>query len=300
MKKFIEHYQELTEKQIQYGNNANYGQIVFFAGGAGSGKGFSISNFIDAKKFKIRDVDNLKKQMSNIASIKQKYPDITSLDLKKPEDVGRLHAIAKAERLPEKQLDALLSGMKDPSTLPNIIFDITMKDFDQLDEYVPRLIAAGYKPENIHITWVLTDYSVAIVRNKNRERVVPADIMLKTHTGAALTVGRLLQNRLPQSINGSVTVVLNNPEETTYYDKVVPVYKKTDKFSPKHGEQLRDDETGKLVNIKLPKDFKYITIKKAGRSFSGLNEIDEKIKETLYRWVVQNAPADKNIQRLFA
>lgn len=278
MKKFIEHYQELTEKQIQYGNNANYGQIVFFAGGAGSGKGFSISNFIDNKKFKIRDVDALKTQMAKIPSIRQKYPDIISLNLRNPEDVARLHAIAKAERLPEKQLDALLSGMKDPSTLPNIIFDITMKDFDQLDEYVPRLIASGYKPENIHITWVLTDYSVAIVRNKNRERVVPADIMLKTHTGAALTVGRLLQNRLPTSINGSVTVILNNPEEVSFYDQT-------------------DNSTS---NVRLVKDFKYITIKKAGRTFSGLKEIDAKIKETLYRWVVQNAPTDKSIQRLFA
>ena len=35
----------LNEKLITYGNRKPYGQIVFMAGGAGSGKGFAISNF---------------------------------------------------------------------------------------------------------------------------------------------------------------------------------------------------------------------------------------------------------------
>ena len=43
-------YEEITEdilneKLITYGNRKPYGQIVFIAGGAGSGKGFAISNF---------------------------------------------------------------------------------------------------------------------------------------------------------------------------------------------------------------------------------------------------------------
>ena len=32
----------LTEKSIVVGNGAKYGQVIFLAGGAGSGKGFAI------------------------------------------------------------------------------------------------------------------------------------------------------------------------------------------------------------------------------------------------------------------
>ena len=43
-----------------YNNGKRYGQIVFLAGGAGSGKGFAIDKFMEGDKFKIRDVDELK------------------------------------------------------------------------------------------------------------------------------------------------------------------------------------------------------------------------------------------------
>jgi hypothetical protein len=51
---------DLSEKQIIYGKNEKYGQIVFLAGGAGSGKGFAINTFMHGEMFKIRDVDELK------------------------------------------------------------------------------------------------------------------------------------------------------------------------------------------------------------------------------------------------
>ena len=41
--------QYLEEKLIMYGQGKRYGQIVFLAGGAGSGKGFAISNFMEKK-----------------------------------------------------------------------------------------------------------------------------------------------------------------------------------------------------------------------------------------------------------
>ena len=49
--------QYLEEKLIMYNQGKRYGQIVFLAGGAGSGKGFAIKNFMEGEKFKIRDVD---------------------------------------------------------------------------------------------------------------------------------------------------------------------------------------------------------------------------------------------------
>jgi hypothetical protein len=279
MKTFLEFYQQsLDEKLILYNNDANYGQIVFFAGGAGSGKGFSISNFINKNKFKIRDVDELKLKMMQMPSIKRKYPEISSFSLKNPEDVAKLHSIAKKERIPDKQLMSWISGMKYPETLPNILFDITMKDLSQIDKYVPLLISVGYKPENIHITWVLANYSVAVIRNRNRERVVPEDILLQTHTGAATTIGKLLNlNTLPHNINGSVTVILNNPDEVTFYEK---------------------QSAGGQV-LSLVKDFTYLTLKKSGRPLINIKELDKQVKEKLFRWVSENAPRVKEIAKLF-
>ena len=45
-KKEYESRVSLEEKLILYNNGAKYGQVVFLAGGAGSGKGFAISNFM--------------------------------------------------------------------------------------------------------------------------------------------------------------------------------------------------------------------------------------------------------------
>ena len=70
----------LTEKQIILGKGAKYGQIVFLAGGAGSGKGFAINNFIEGSKFKVRDVDEWKKTFVKIAVLKNKHPKLRRLD----------------------------------------------------------------------------------------------------------------------------------------------------------------------------------------------------------------------------
>ena len=50
--KFLEHFhlrefQQLDEKLIIVGKGKRYGQIMFLAGGAGSGKGFAITNFLE-------------------------------------------------------------------------------------------------------------------------------------------------------------------------------------------------------------------------------------------------------------
>jgi len=58
--------EKLDEKLITFSNRAPYGQIVFMAGGAGSGKGFAIDNFIDSAGFRVRDVDEMKKAVGKL------------------------------------------------------------------------------------------------------------------------------------------------------------------------------------------------------------------------------------------
>jgi len=58
--------EQIDEKLITFSNRAPYGQIVFMAGGAGSGKGFAIDNFIDSAGFKTRDVDEMKTAVAKL------------------------------------------------------------------------------------------------------------------------------------------------------------------------------------------------------------------------------------------
>jgi len=279
MKSFSQFFSNITEKQIQYGGNANYGQIVFLAGGSASGKGFAASNYIDASKFKVRDVDDLKLKLQRLPGIRAKYPDIEkiSADLRNPENVRKLHAIASKEGLPERQFSAWLLGMKDPSTLPNILFDMTLKRMSDAEEYIPRLLAVGYHPEDIHITWILTNYDVAIQQNKFRKRVVPEDIALATHSGAAMTMASILNGNLPRGFNGSLTIVLNNPDQVKYY-----------------GE---GGKTTQPVVQKLVQTFTYLKVKESGSSMISLDEMDRAVKQTIVGWILENAPSSDELER---
>ena len=86
---------QLDEKMIVIGGGKKYGQIVFLAGGAGSGKGFARDNFLDAGKFKIRDVDELKQAFLTLRDKNNLYPELKGLDLAKPKDVFKLHKFVK-------------------------------------------------------------------------------------------------------------------------------------------------------------------------------------------------------------
>ena len=57
----FKNYVQLDEKLILISNGKKYGQIVFLVGGAGSGKGFALKNFLEGEKFKVRDVDEWKR-----------------------------------------------------------------------------------------------------------------------------------------------------------------------------------------------------------------------------------------------
>jgi dephospho-CoA kinase len=260
----------LQEKLIMYNNGANYGQIVFLAGGAGSGKGFAIKNFMEKNKFKVRDVDEFKKAVMKMEALQKKYPDLKGLELSKPKDVFRLHMIVKELKIKDKTLDLLLKDLKE-DRLPNIIFDITLKEIDDITEVMPLLKKAGYKPNNIHLTWVLTNYRIAVKNNAERERVVPEDILLKTHEGAAKTMYQIVRGSLPSGLNGAVNVILNNPENTIFYDTKTT--------------------SGKAVI----KDFKYLTLKKAGKSI----EAEGKVQDELYKWIKGNIPKSKQTKEIF-
>lgn len=291
-------YQSLMEKLIVYNGGKKYGQIVFLAGGAGSGKGFAINNFMEGEKFKVRDVDELKMafqkldemQKFTLDDLLKKYGSkisesdmqivqknvidkgysLKDLNLRTPEHVYSLHVLVRATGAKNKTLDLILDNAK-IGTLPNLLFDTTFADMDDMNTYIPMLMKVGYDPRNIHVTWVLTDYKIAIENNATRKRVVPQDILLKTHRGAAKTIVQLVKTGFPREVDGGIYVVLNNPQNTMYI------------VDPKTGEHYRNIKGKKVVG-----NFMYLTVKKPGKSVTN----DVNVKKQLYDWIKNNVPAD--------
>ena len=266
-------YKQLDEKLIMYNQGKRYGQIVFLAGGAGSGKGFAIQNFMEGEKFKIRDVDEWKKAFQEIDKVKKKYPEVRGLDLRKPKDVFKLHMFVKKVGVKEKTLKMMLddlvrSGAASKGTLPNIIFDITLKDIGDITDVLPQLKAVGYDAKDIHVTWVLTNYHTAVQNNAGRSRVVPSDILLKTHEGAAQTMSQIIRGKLPRGVNGAVNVILNNRENT------IP-------WTDKDGKPIKTSAGGIVV-----KDFTYVNLKKEGKRFNKETDVQKQI----YDWIKSNVP----------
>ena len=287
---------QLVEKQILYNNGAKYGQIVFLAGGAGSGKGFAVQHFMQGSEFKIRDVDELKIAFQKLDALGKfttqdlldKYGDkiserdkdlikkelidkklrMNQLDLKTPTHVYILHVLVRATDVKNKTLDLMLAGAE-KGQLPNLIFDSTFKEVEDMTNVLPKLFEAGYEPKNIHVSWVLTNYQIAIKNNKSRARVVPEDILLATHAGAAQTVYNLVTTAMPPTVQGGIYVILNNPENTIFI------------VDPQTGKAYKDKKGNPVI-----KDFKYLTLKEPGKPAK--KELD--VKKQLLTWIKDNVP----------
>ena len=262
----------LEEKLIVYGGGKKYGQIVFLAGGAGSGKGFASEKFMQKDLFRVRDVDEWKKAFIKLSADMKRYSELKGLNLRNPDDVFKLHMAVKKMGIKGRSLQLLLRDVR-PDRLPNIMFDITFKDTDEIDEAMPMLLRAGYQPRDIHITWVLTNYHIAVKQNKERDRVVPDDIMISTHTGAATSMYNVIKGNLPRGVDGQVNIVLNNRNNTVMF--------KSSDFADKKVENVQD--------------FEYFRIKREGQRI----DTSEKALEKVMTWVKSNIPRNRKLIDLF-
>ena len=121
IKKFIMEVineEQLDEKLITYGNRKPYGQVVFLAGGAGSGKGFAGSHFLDSAGFKVRDVDEMKKQLQVMNRIgKIDVPTILKKYGKniKPKDMKVVEKVMNSETKTGKKVTLQNLNLKNPN-----------------------------------------------------------------------------------------------------------------------------------------------------------------------------------------
>ena len=95
----------LEEKLIVYGGGKRYGQIVFLAGGARSGKGFASEKFMQKDLFRVRDVDEWKKAYLKLAQVKSEYKELRNLQLRNPKDVYKLHMFVKEKGIKDRSLE---------------------------------------------------------------------------------------------------------------------------------------------------------------------------------------------------
>lgn len=266
----------LMEKLITFGGKAypKYGNIVVMAGGAGSGKGFILSNLVGVEG-KVFDVDELKTLASKTPAIKKRVADELGVDienlaqnLKNPENVGKLHDIMgdylnldkRKERAFYRSVIAAPADRK-----PNIIFDMTFKELRKLEKVARDAEKLGYDKKNVHIVWVVNDIEVAKQQNQKRARTVPSEILVNTHRGAANTMGDIINmgNKLKKYMDGDIVFAFNKVGVDASLAK-----------SGKGGSYV--------------KDANYFYVKRQGKPPTSVDKLDKEIRAKIKSYVPKN------------
>lgn len=275
----------LDEALITFGGKAYppFGQIVILSGGAGSGKGFVKSNLLGIEGISL-DVDRLKELVMHSTKYNEKIKemfgiDASKLNLKKPEDVGKLHDVVDKLSINDRKLKALFTSIisADPTRKPNLIFDVTLKDLNKFYNTLRRVEEMGYWKQNISLVWVLNTIDVSQAQNKGRNRVVPEDILLATHQGASYTMSEILKmgDKLSQYMDGDLYVAFNQEKVDSTVVK---------------GNQQSDDEEGAIFKNRpskpmYVKEADYIQLKKKQQPLIKFEDIEADIIKKIKRYV---------------
>ena len=261
----------LNEVLITFNKRAypKFNNVVILAGGAGSGKGFILSNLLGIEG-KVFDVDEMKKLVIASSKLAAKVKsetgeDLKNFDLRNPKNVSRIHEIVGGDlRIDKKFLKSSFRSVAEshPDRKPNLIFDVTLKDLSKLSKLSDRLVDHGYDKKNIHIVWVMNEFNVAVQQNAGRSRVVPDDILLATHEGASLTMKKLLDmgSRLKRYMDGDIHIAFNKVGVDSNLAK-----------SKRGGKYITKSE--------------YITVKRSGKSQISTKQLDKGILNKIRKYV---------------
>lgn len=268
----------ITEKLMIFGKSAypKFGNVVILAGGAGSGKGYQLENLLGIEG-KVLDVDFLKDLAikSKIFAEKVKSEtgyDIKNFNLKIPENVMKMHEILSSiYKIDSKQKETLFSGIltKADEFKPNLIFDTTLKDLSKLESISRNVSELGYQKRNIHIVWVINELDMAKKQNQERKRIVPDEILLSTHEGAALTMKKILDmgEQLEKYMDGVIYFSFNKVGEDIGTKKI----DKKSKYTKK--------------DVMYIEKANYIKIKEQGKPQVKSSELSQEIYDKIYKYV---------------
>lgn len=233
----------LQEKQIQTPpKTPNEGQVIVMAGSAGSGKNFAIDNFTDiGNKFKVLDIDEIQKLVLKSKIIFKRfeeflektsspYRNYSERDLRDPvmfkdsEFVDTIYDFMTVNRIPQTRLGVFLKTNNNKERLPNIVLNTTFGNVDNIKSKIDTLIEHGYKPENIHLLWVITTKSESMARNLQRDRSVKGDYLDSNYTNTVKNMKDFISKKtgiLNRYIQGKFWVVINTDLLTSYYSSGV-------------------------------------------------------------------------------
>jgi hypothetical protein len=278
----------LDEALITFAGKAypKFGQFLILAGGAGSGKGFIQDNLIGMQG-KTIDVDKIKKlaMASNVFAARVKKEtgyDLKTFDLRKPENVSKVHEILGDIYKTDKKLMTTFSRSvlsAHPDRKPNIIMDVTLKDMKKLrtlSEYAETL---GYDKKDVHLIWVVNDIEVAIEQNATRSRVVPVEILLGTHVGAANTMKEVLNmgKSITRYLDGEIVLAFNKFKvDSTLIKNTI-----------KHAEPMKKVGLGggKEGGGQILTDVKYVYMKHAGKALTSIKDMEAEFYDKIKSYV---------------
>lgn len=295
-KHFLEsEYQELSEKLITLAGQAypKFGQVVIMAGGAGSGKGFVRDKLLGVEGM-VFDVDALKTLAAKAPLIQKKAKEVYKMDIqalaadmKNPDNVSAIHSlIGEFMHLDDrKSAAAYKSIMTAPANRkPNLIFDVTLSSMGKLKDICHPAQQMGYDPKNIHIIWVINDIEVAKVQNMQRDRVVPAEILISTHRGASESMKSILSSVAvtQKFMNGDIVLAFNQLKVDSEF-----VASKNGSDG-NHAGFSKPFGGSKVKTAGYIKAANYFYVKKSGHPMTGLEDINKDLRLKIASYVPKN------------
>lgn len=274
-------YQEkaLNEKALIFGSRSKtyprYNNVLIMAGGSASGKSWILENIISFKG-KNFDVDDIKQKLIDLPEesyLRKKFESEYNIQLnadtlRDPVECSYLHQFVKDNHMDDSFKKAFFYASISRKHKDNIIFDITLKSEDQLKEVVNACDYGNYETDKRHIVWVLTDIELAKINNQKRDRVVPEDILIKSHTGTSITMKHILERGeyWRKYIDGDVWIIFNNASIDT----------KSRIVGNKHQTVLIDKYTS-------------FQLKQSGKDFKRIKDINQEIIDKINSYVPDGA-----------
>jgi hypothetical protein len=249
----LEYYDSFDKEAIDEAAMVTFGKQMYpkfgwacvMAGGAGSGKGFTVSNIIGLEA-KIFNVDDLKELYVKVLGKGSKDSEIKkgekkqSFNFKNPDDVSYLHGKISDKGYLKKQENAFYNNSqanKESGRLPNIIYDITGDKAAKLEKIGKMLKDMGYKTS---LVWVVTNREVALLRNLSRDRTVPDAVFHDTHNKVNATIFPFLEGQGAKffdeawvvfSSGDGIKSMSKEEQELFKKDRVVKIVKSGSSFS---------------------------------------------------------------------
>lgn len=206
-----------TAKLLEVGKvrYPKFGNILIMAGGPGSGKGYQ-RKYLIGLEGKVLDIDKVKDLVLDSEYfrklIKEKFNwDIKDGNLKDPEFGKRLHRTIIKLGYPQKLYDGLMYVEELKERKPNLIFDVTLGNFDQFESICEIAKILQYDSKKVHLIWVINTLDIALKQNANRARVVKEDTVKNIYKGVSITLLDIckLGERITDYLDGDIWFSFN-------------------------------------------------------------------------------------------